>query len=134
MLGCAFVVTVAAVVADVVVPALTAYVALATVPVTLAPVIELKAAPLPLKLMPSTLPVVDKLVNTPTLVMLGCAFVVTVPAVVAAPALTAYVALATVPVTLAPASADRAKPLPITYAPCTFAVVIMLAVFVPLAK
>ena len=44
-------------------------------------------------------------VSVPTLVMFGCAAVVTVPAVVALPALpalTAYVALATVPVTFAP--------------------------------
>jgi hypothetical protein len=38
-------------------------------------------------------------VNVPTLVILGCALVVTVPA------LTAVVALATVPLTLAPATA-----------------------------
>ena len=41
-------------------------------------------------------------VNVPTEVMFGCAFVVTVPAVVALPDVVAYVALATVPVTLAP--------------------------------
>ena len=48
------------------------------------------------------LPVTDNAVNVPTEVMFGCAFVVTVPAVVADPALVAYVAFATVPVTLAP--------------------------------
>ena len=50
------------------------------------------------------LPLTPKLVNVPVLVMFGCAFVVTVPAVVVLPDVTAYVALATVPVTLAPVS------------------------------
>ncbi len=48
-------------------------------------------------------------VNVPTEVILGCAAVVTVPAVVAlvaVPALVANVAFATVPVTLAPAIFD----------------------------
>ena len=49
MFGCALVVTVAAVVADVAVPDDTAYVALATVPVMLAPVIDVSAEPLPMK-------------------------------------------------------------------------------------
>jgi hypothetical protein len=56
-------------------------------------------------------------VNVPTLVMLGCAFVVTVPAVVADPADVAYVALATVPVTLAPAKLVNVDPLPMKYPP-----------------
>ena len=47
-------------------------------------------------------PVTDKADKVPVEVMLGCAAVVTVPAVPAVPELTAYVALATVPVTLAP--------------------------------
>jgi hypothetical protein len=38
---------------------------------------------LPIKLLAETLPVTDKLERFPTLVMLGCAFVVTVPATVA---------------------------------------------------
>ena len=49
--------------------------------------------------------------------MFGCALVVTVPVVVAevaVPALVAYVAFATVPVTFAPVIADRAEPLPLT--------------------
>ena len=66
--------------------------------------------------MPDILPVVDisplavKLVNVPTLVMFGCAFVVTVPAV---PALVANVALATVPVTLLPFKLVNKLPLPV---------------------
>ena len=55
--------------------------------------------------------------NVPTLVILGCAAVVTVPdvvALVAVPALVANVALATVPVTLAPAIALKPEPSPTT--------------------
>jgi hypothetical protein len=83
ILGCAAVVTVPAVVAAL------------TVPVTLAPVIELRDEPLPLTLVNTpfvapilptlALPVTANEVNVPTLVILGCAAVVTVPAVVAAP-------------------------------------------------
>ena len=58
------------------------------------------------------LPLTLKLVSMPTEVMLGCAFVVTVPANVAALAFRAYVALATVPVTLPPVMLDKALPLP----------------------
>ena len=53
----------------------------------------------------STLPVTFNELSVPTLVIFGCAAVVTVPAVVALvaePALVAYAALATVPVTFAP--------------------------------
>ena len=71
-------------------PALTAYVALATVPVTLAPTIELNPLPLPVNTpvfavnaTAVTVPLTPKLGNVPTLVIFGCAFVVTVPAVVA---------------------------------------------------
>ena len=54
-----------------------------------------------------TLPVELTDVNTPTLVMFGCAAVVTVPAVVAT------VALGTVPTTLAPDMFDNPAPDPI---------------------
>ena len=54
-----------------------------------------------------------KVVNVPTLVMLACAFPVTVPAVLALSALTACVAFATVPVTFAPARLDNPEPLPV---------------------
>jgi hypothetical protein len=66
-----------------------------------------------------------KLANDPRLVMLGCAAVVTVPAVVAVvadpavvavvadPAVVAKVALATVPVTLPPGIDDRPAPDPL---------------------
>ena len=53
------------------------------------------------------LPVTARLDNVPTLVMLGCAAVVTVPAVVA------VVALDTVPVTFAPAISLSPEPLPV---------------------
>jgi hypothetical protein len=53
---------------------------------------------------PVIVPLAPNEVNVPTLVMLGCAFVVTVPAVVAA---------LTVPVTLAPAIALSPLPLPV---------------------
>ena len=80
-------VTVPAVVAEVAVPADVAYVALATVPVTLAPVSELRPAPDPknveLTLPPLMLPVTVTLDSVPTEVIFGCAAVVTVPAVVA---------------------------------------------------
>ena len=119
------------------VPAEVANVALATVPVTLAPVNELNPEPLPLMfapvmlpvaeikppvltLPPSTFPVTVTLVNVPTLVMLGCAFVVTVAAVVAVvalPADVANVALATVPVTLAPVNELNPEPLPFMLPP-----------------
>ena len=53
-------------------------------------------------------------VNVPTLVIFGWALVVTVAAVpTALPALNAYVALATVPVTLAPVIELSVAPLPI---------------------
>ncbi len=58
----------------------------------------------------TTFPVTVAFVKVPTLVILGCAAVVTVPAVVA---LVALVALDTVPVTLAPAIALRPLPLPV---------------------
>ena len=78
--------------------------------------------PSPYKYAPIILPVVEilplevKLVSVPTEVMLGCALVVTVAAVVAlvaVPALVAKVALATVPVTLAPVRLVNKLPLPI---------------------
>ena len=108
MFGCAAVVTVPAVVA------------VATVPVTLAPGMLVNPAPEPLNAVASTLPlalrvvaeitlapvilppmpppvvilpVTLKLVNSPTLVILGCAAVVTVPAVVALVAVVAEPAL-----------------------------------------
>ena len=63
---------------------------------------------------PVVLPVTVKLVNVPVLVIFGCAFVVTVAAVpTALPADSAYVALATVPVTLAPVNDVNNDPLPI---------------------
>ena len=66
---------------------------------------KLAVAALPKLALPDEIfPVTPKLVNVPTLVMFGCAAVVTVPAVVAA---------LTVPVTLAPASCDRPLPLPV---------------------
>ena len=55
--------------------------------------------------------------NVPTLVILGCAAVVTVPdvvALVAVPALVANVAFATVPVMLAPVIALKPEPSPTT--------------------
>ena len=52
-----------------------------------------------------------RLVNVPTEVMFGCAAVVTVPEVVAA------VANGTVPVTFAPAIADRPAPEPMNTLP-----------------
>jgi len=55
-------------------------------------------------------PVTASVVSVPTLVILGCAAVVTVPAVVALPALVAKVALATVPVTFAPVIDARFAP------------------------
>ena len=64
-------------------------------------------APAVFKLPALALPVTASELSVPTEVMLGWAAVVTVPAVVAA------VALATVPVTLAPASCDRPAPLPV---------------------
>ena len=109
ILPCAAVVTVPAVVADV---------ADGTVPVTLAPVILDSPDPMPLMLAPVILPVELNEVNIPTEVILPCAAVVTVPAVVAevavvaVPALVAKVALATVPVTLAPVMLDNKLPLP----------------------
>ena len=60
------------------------------------------------------MPVTANDVSVPTLVILGCAAVVTVPAVVAVPALVENVALATVPVTLAPVIDDNVEPLPLT--------------------
>ena len=46
---------------------------------------DVNARPLPIKLPPVMLPDTLKALNVPTEVMLGCAAVVTVPAVVAAP-------------------------------------------------
>ena len=101
---------------------------LASVP-TLVATIPVNAEPFPTKKLPVTLPVADikpavnklpdvllpltlRLVNTPTEVMLACAFAVTVPAVVADPAVVAYVALATGPVTLPPEIVVNKLPLP----------------------
>ena len=161
ILGWLFPVTVTAVVVD---PAEVAYVALATVPTTLAPFKFVNPLPLPVTppadiilpvvilpltasednvpvlvilgwacvvntpvrklaetlLPPAIFPLVIfpltlKLVNTPTPVILGWLPVVTVPAVVAEPALVAYVALATLPITLLPDSWDKLLPLPIKY-------------------
>jgi hypothetical protein len=72
--------------------------------------------PLPIKYALVILPLTLSELNVPTLVILGCAFVVTVPAVVAVaavPADVANVALATVPVTLAPGNELRAEPDPL---------------------
>jgi hypothetical protein len=109
ILGCAAVVTVPAVVALVADPAEVAKVALATVPVTLAPVILLSPEPLPLMFAPVILPLELNDVNVPTLVILGCAAVVTVPAVVA------LVAEDTVPVTLPPGIDVSPTPFPINW-------------------
>ena len=123
ILGCAFAVTVPAVVALVAVPADVAKVALATVPVTLAPVIALSPDPLPLMLAPLmlpvaltlpavlilpplTLPVTARAVSVPTDVIFVCAAVVNVPAIL----------------------------VPDKLPPAMLPVVIMLDVFVPLAK
>ena len=72
--------------------ALVALVALGTVPVTLAPANALNPLPLPVNTpvfavtaTAVTVPLTPSDVNVPTDVMLGCAAVVTVPAVVAAP-------------------------------------------------
>ena len=73
-----------------------------------------------------TAPLVLTAVKIPTLVILGCAASVTVAAVVAEPAvpeLVANVALATVPVTLAPVILVSNDPLPITYPAVTLPVV-----------
>ena len=61
---------------------------------------------------PVALPVTVSELNEPTLVIFGCAAVVTVAAVVALPALVAKVALATVPETLAPVRALSPAPDP----------------------
>ena len=98
--------------AVVTVPAVVAVVADPTVPVTLAPVIALNPDPLPLILAPVMLPLELNDVNVPTLVILGCAAVVTVPAVAA------EVALATVPVTLAPTMLVNPDPLPTNLPVC----------------
>ena len=72
--------------------AFVALVALATVPVTLAPTSELNPLPLPVNtpvfavmFAAVIVPLTPSEVNVPTEVMFGCALVVTVPAVVAAP-------------------------------------------------
>ena len=100
----------------------TACVAFATTPETFAPVIAAKLAPSPdtyVKTPPvpdtlpaDTLPVTDNADNVPTLVIFGCAAVVTVPANGVLPADTAYVAFATKP-TLAPAIFDKPPPSPV---------------------
>ena len=81
-------------------------------PLTL-PIAVIKPAVL---IFPATaLPLTDTEVSVPTLVILGCAAVVTVPAVpavVAVPAFVAFVALATNPVTFAPVSDVNPAPLP----------------------
>ena len=69
MLACALVVTVPAVVA------------VATVPLTLAPVMLLIVLPLPLNCPAVSVPLTLNDVNVPTLVIFDCAFVVTVAAV-----------------------------------------------------
>ena len=60
--------------------------------------------PVEVKLPTLALAVTITELNVPTEVIFGCAAVVTVPAVVAVPVLVAYVAFATVPETLAPAT------------------------------
>ena len=80
-----------------------------------------------LMLPPVMLPVELNAVNIPTLVMLACALPVTVVdvvALVAVPALVAKVALATVPVTLAPVMLDSKLPLPTKYPAVTLPVVL----------
>ena len=67
--------------------------------------------PLPRKKLAVTLPLELNEVSVPTLVMLGCAAVVTVPVVAA------VVALPTVPVTLAPVIELSPDPLPFMLAP-----------------
>ena len=83
MFGCAFVVTVPAVAE---LPALTAYVALATAPTTLEPVNWDNPLPLPVnlpvlavKFTAVMFPLTANVVSAPTLVMLGWAPVVNVP-------------------------------------------------------
>ena len=67
-------------------------------------------------------------VKVPSDVILGCAAEVTVPATTDVPALVAYAALATVPVTLVPGIAVNPEPLPVNTP--VFAV-ILTAVTVP---
>ena len=68
---------------------------------------------LPTKLLADTLPKTFNVVNVPTLVILGCAAVVTVPAVVAEVALIAFVALGTNPITLPPGIDESPLALPL---------------------
>ena len=86
-------------------------------------------SPFTVRLPPITvLPATSRLVNVPTLVIFGCAFVVTVPAVVAevaVPAEVANVALATVPLTLPPVILDNPDPLPLMLPPVILPVVNM---------
>ena len=77
-------------------------------PVTLPVAVNIDVPILPIL----ALPLIDNDVNVPTLVMFGWALVVTVPAVVAVPALVENVAFATVPVTLAPVIDDKPAPEP----------------------
>ena len=79
-------------------------------PVELSVVANTPAVPmLPILALPDTL----KVVNVPVEVIFGCALVVIVLAVVALPALVAYVALATVPVTLPPVILVNDEPFPL---------------------
>jgi hypothetical protein len=89
-------------------------------------------SPFTVRLPPITvLPLTSRLVNVPTLVIFGCAFVVTVPAVVAlvalvaVAALVANVALATVPVTLPPVIEPSPDPLPLILPPVILPLVLM---------
>ena len=59
---------------------------------TLAPAISVNPTPFPLNVPPSIFPVTLSALNVPTLVIFGCAAVVTVPAVVELVALVALVA------------------------------------------
>ena len=101
---------------------LAATLALPYAPMILPAGMLVKPAPLPMNTLPWILPValiapdVLMAVKIPTEVMFGCAASVTVAAVVAepaVPALVAKVALATVPVTLAPVIFESNDPLPI---------------------
>ena len=84
---------------------------------------------LPLEVDKKALPDTVNALNVPTLVILGCAAVVTVPAVVAEPALVANVAFATVPVTLTVTA--PVAPLTAMFVPATILVTPVLVIVTP---
>ena len=101
--------------------AFVADVALRTVPVTFAPAIFVRPAPLPENVAPEAadtlpalmLPETVSEVREPIDVIFGWAAVVTVPAVVAEVEVVAEVASGTVPVTFAPVNELNPEPLPV---------------------